>query len=186
MTSALDGADPGSESGAGTPMPSGSDAGPDSDGSQFMISQTASWIVNADTKAGLLLTAVAVLGAALAGQISSTLKRSTELDIRLGSALVLFAAAAVVLGISVFHIYRVLIPRTGPTASESRFSWPWLSQRSPQDLLGRNPGGLRLEAWAQAVTLAAIASAKFSAFRTALRFAIIGGVFLLAGSVVGF
>jgi hypothetical protein len=157
----------------------------DTDG-QFMITQTSSWIVNADAKAGLLLAALAVLGAALTGQLQSTLRRYLVFGVREVAALVLFAVAVAMLGISVFYIYRVLIPRLDETSSESRFSWPWVSQQAPDLILRREPGGVRREAWVQAVALSGIARAKFSAFRAALQFAIIGSVFLLAGSVVGF
>ncbi|GAA1251954.1 hypothetical protein GCM10009609_14110 [Pseudonocardia aurantiaca] len=151
-----------------------------------MITQTSSWIFNADAKAGLLLAALAVLGAALTGQLQSTLRGYLVFGVREVAGLVLFAVAAAMLGISVFYIYRVLVPRLDETSSESRFSWPWVSQQALDLIFRREPGGVRREAWVQAVALSGIARAKFSAFRAALQFAIIGSVFLLAGSVVGF
>lgn len=160
-------------------------AAPSSSDGQFMITQVSTWISNADTKAGLLLTALAIAGGAW---FTSLKNLSDELvDARRIAALVVLILAGAWLVVSIYFVVRVLVPRTStPPTMDLWYSWPWLAQLdiTAMPLRGGAPGDDD-GAWIQAVVLAKIARDKFRAFRSALLTAVVGSVLMLVSSVIG-
>jgi hypothetical protein len=148
---------------------------------EFAITSFSSWIVSADTKAGLLSAATALLVGALAGErahLAAAAKSESGIAI---AVLALFAFTVAALLVTAAFLGGVLYPRRSRLV-ESRFSWPRhvaLPLDIPQ-LVGstRDEHTIASEAWLQATALASIAQSKFRAFQIAL--------IVFAFSVLGF
>lgn len=135
------------------------------------------WVRNADTKAGLLAAATAVLVGALAQQ-TGTLGTFLAPETRLETVvLVLLVATGGGMLTTTVFLGHALIPRT-PTSSEvpNRFSWPDMAEADPAQLRRGDQAAAAHEAWCQAHTVAIIAKRKFDAIRRAVWS--LGGSFL--------
>lgn len=149
------------------PCTSASDTSVDDvDDALHAIDTMTTWVTHADTKAGLLATAVAVVIAAIAQD------RDTISDVVRASGAAEVISAAILAGIGGLLLVAVVAlgvavtPRTRLDSRPTRFGLPTLA----------SPGWTRTyvprseisdEAWLQATTLARIANRKFSFIRTA-------------------
>jgi hypothetical protein len=137
-----------------------------------VIEQTGEWIRNADTKTGLLATAISVLIAATAGNMH----RKQFTAWHSVSGVVSICAGGIFLGcaiLAVVHMLAVVIPRTKVAGSISRFSWPWLAAHTEAEINSQvRRIGARREAWAQAKALADIARAKHHHFKRAVAWSV--------------
>lgn len=130
------------------------------------IGTMTTWVTHADTKAGLLAAAVAVVLAAMAQD------REMIGDVARSAGTAEIVSAVVLVGIGIAVIVAVIAlgtavtPRHRTDSSPARFGLPTLA----------DPGWTRTraaradvadEAWVQAVALAQIASRKFSQVRVA-------------------
>lgn len=137
---------------------------------RLSIEQTSEWIRSADTKTGLLGAALAIVVSIIPEAVTKQQILDTFDSARgflVGAALVTMLSALVMAG---YFMMRVLVPRLNAAAGGSRFSWPWVAQRSVSQLLALEPQTARAEAWSQARTLALIARDKHRSFAWALRF----------------
>jgi hypothetical protein len=145
------------------------DEGPCADGladALQMITNTGTWINNADTKAGLLAAAVAVLVAALAQQTSVLTQVLHAHSRHVWVAFSILVGLVVDLCTSVAALGLALRPRTPHPQTPSRFSFPTIASpawtRWPEDR-----DQVAAEAWTQAHLLARIAVGKFRALKVA-------------------
>lgn len=156
---------------------------PDPADAFFAINHFAAWVSNADTKAGFVAAAAAVLGGGLVSQIPRMTTLLPFCGLREWSSLALIAAAGVALLFTLVFLMVSLRPR-GYVESFSRFSWPDVSQ-TPLEVLVQAPShDVRREAWQQARNLAIIAAWKFSAVRRSLWCLAAAAAFGLAWSLV--
>lgn len=132
---------------------------------EFVIGQTGEWIRSADTKAGLLFGALAVLLGWLStstGELHGL--RSGQLH-RLDT--IALAGCAVLLAVAIVLLVLVLLPRRA-TPPTTRYAWPLINKMSIDDILELTPTTRREEAWKQGKQLAQIASRKHFWFTAAL------------------
>lgn len=151
---------------------------------EFAITQFSSWIVSADTKAGLLSAATALLIGGLIGErgnLAVAVRGHTGIDT---AVLALLALTGVALVVTAGFLVGVLYPRKAPLP-ESRFAWPRHVAPSPPDMTRlvteeHDQAVIATEAWLQATALASIAGSKFGAFKIALiAFAVSAASFLV-------
>jgi hypothetical protein len=149
---------------------------------EFVIGQTGDWIRSADTKAGLLFGALAVLsgwlGSSAEGLRGLWSGQPHQLD-----ALIALAGCVVLLAVANVLLVGVLIPRRSTDAA-TRYAWPSVSKKSLDDLLALTPETRREEAWKQAKQLAEIASRKHDLFAVAVWFSIGSVLCFLTWSVL--
>lgn len=155
---------------------------------RLTLEQSGEWIRAADAKTGLLGAALAVLVAAITAKFDRAhVAHWSDFP---GDAIKagLLAVTLFSLVKSAYNMKNVLIPRTQPGSERTRYSWPWVESASIEELVQLPHSTSRREAWVQAKTLAAIAKAKHSNFKIALRWsAITTGFFLLwVGSLAWF
>jgi hypothetical protein len=169
-----------SGSGTSTPSPAGIEQHDPGEDVRLVIEQTGEWIRNADTKTGLLATAVSVLVAAGASKM-----QHTEITTWSHSATGILALAAggaflFAVAIAASHMLAVLLPRTTVATDPSRFSWPWISGRSQIEIDSQVASvTARREAWIQAKTLADIAKVKHHYFKRAVAWSAVSAGFFL-------
>lgn len=131
------------------------------------------WIQNADTKAGLLSAALAVVLGAMAqqGKVLGDVLRPNHLGE--WAALVLLCCLGFTVLVATISLALVLTPRTPPPQEPSRFGFPTVAsdewKHSPAT---RAQAGA--EAWGQAQVLALIAARKYATLRFAARSVFLG------------
>ena len=158
-----------------------------SDDAQFTIVQNSEWIRNADTKAGFLLAALAVVVSNATSLARGLIDRSANTGGHVITGIVLAFSAIILLTTAAGFIVKVLIPRIGPASFvESRFAWPWLATQTADAVSRRGPSSIRQEGWMQAIVLGRIVKAKLSAFRIALIFASAGAFLLLIAAALSY
>jgi hypothetical protein len=146
------------------------------------MDQFARWITNADTKAGLLAAALAILTGWVAQRMGTVVHRLppgslVEWIVLLG---LLTSAAAIVL--STAFLVCAVIPRVHEPRLFSRYSWPSVAGASVADLVLTERRSEREESWQTAHILASIARRKFRHVRRAFLWWTLGTLsFLLAG-----
>ncbi|MFD4641669.1 Pycsar system effector family protein [Lentzea sp. NPDC058436] len=150
---------------------------------QFVITVVGNWIVNADTKAGLLATANAVLGGVVASQRSSLRSAFNPKSPTPWWELPIAGLVALSFLISMVALVAVLRPRirTGPY---SRYSWPAVANLSAEDVLSRARRNPEAEAWRTARDLSLIARRKFLWLRVAIFSWAVTGVLSLSWVVL--
>lgn len=140
------------------------------------LSTIGSWVNNADTKIGLLATALTVL---TCGAVRQRPRVAAIFDagVHLRGGLALGALAVCVAAIVVAGscLYRALRPRL-TNGAPSRFAFPCLATADLVALRDVDPVAVREEAWIQAKTLSQIVNAKYEGFRCALRAGLVAGV----------
>ena len=157
---------------------------------EFAITSFSSWIVSADTKAGLLSAGTALLVGALVGERGNLVTAAHGEGAVDFAVLWLIALTAAALLTTAGSLAAVLYPRKSPTPT-SRFVWPHLVN-SPRDMsrfVGQvhDDAAIALEAWNQARALASIAHTKFKVFKTALiAFAVSATAFIALAGVSAF
>ncbi len=140
------------------------------------LSTIGPWVNNADTKIGLLATALTVLTCAAVRQrlrVEALLEEGVHLRGGLAlTALVLCALAIVFADVCLFRALRPRLTNSAP----SRFAFPHLAIADLATLVGADPAAVRAEAWIQAQTLSQIVNCKYKCFRTALSAGLLAGV----------
>jgi hypothetical protein len=133
---------------------------------EFVIAQTSDWVRNADTKAGLLFTGLAILLGAVAKD-AHELRALWNPELEHSTALWFLASAALLLTVSIGFLIAVLLPRTKSVES-TRYAWSWVANASLSEIEQLDPSDLRTEAWCQARALARIAAFKYHYFMLAV------------------
>lgn len=134
---------------------------------EFVIAHTGEWIRGADTKAGLSLTALTVLLAAISREASSVKFLWTD-NSRTPPAIWLLIVSILALVAALVAATLVVVPRASRSAVANRFSWPWLATVTAREASAMPRETAREEAWQQAVVLAVIASRKYAWLRASL------------------
>ncbi|SHG07780.1 Pycsar system effector family protein [Streptoalloteichus hindustanus] len=163
------------DAGRGEPAPevSTQDSSPSTEDARFAINHFATWIGNADTKAGLLAAATTVLAGALVGQRSAvvaTLARPTGWQV---VALVALALSAVGVVVTTLFLIRAVAPHVRQDGF-SRYSWPTVADADLTALLAGQREDDRREAWLSALTLARIVRRKYANLRCAFATWLVG------------
>ena len=124
------------------------------------VGYAGGWVNNADTKAGLLSAAVAVVIAATsqqAGAIKAVARFKHSSDV---VAFTLFCLLGVAVTVALIALATALVPRTPPPQMSSRFGFPTLASPgwTPSPVTRAEAAD---EAWNQARVLSTIAQRKF-------------------------
>lgn len=130
------------------------------------IGYAGMWINNADTKAGLLSAALAVVVAAATQQsrvIGDVLRPGGGGE---WAALVVLCLLGLAIVVGVVALGLVITPRTPPPAAPSRFGFPTLASHGWRHVPATRAQAAE-EAWGQAHVLSRIATRKFAALRVA-------------------
>lgn len=140
------------------------------------LSTIGPWVNNADTKIGLLATALTVLTCGAVRQ-RPRVEAMYDAAFHIRGVLALTALVVCVVAIVVAGscLYRALRPRL-TNGSPSRFAFPHLATADLDKLADMDPAAVRKEAWIQAQTLCQIVNAKYKCFRNALRAGLVAGV----------
>jgi hypothetical protein len=148
------------------------------------LSTIGPWVNNADTKIGLLATALTVL---TCGAVRQRPRVEALVDggvhLRGGLALAALVVCVIAVVVAGACLYRALRPRL-TTDDPSRFAFPHLATADLGTLADMDPATVRKEAWIQAQTLAQIVNAKYECFRSALRAGLVAGVAFVAWLVL--
>jgi hypothetical protein len=139
------------------------------------LSTIGPWVNNADTKIGLLATALTILtcGAVRQGARVEALV-DAGFHIRGGLALAALVVCVVAIVVAASYLCRALRPRL-TNGAPSRFAFPHLATADLGTLVDMDPAGVRKEAWIQAQTLSQIVNAKYECFRSALGAGLVAG-----------
>lgn len=140
------------------------------------LSTIGPWVNNADTKIGLLGTALTVLTCGAVRQrrrVEALFDEGIHFRGAVALAALLLCVIAIVVGGAC--LYRALRPRL-TNGTPSRFAFPHLATADLEALADMDPAAVRKEAWVQAQTLSQIVSAKYEGFRSALRAGLVAGV----------
>ncbi len=144
------------------------------------LSTIGPWVNNADTKIGLLATALTVLTSGVVRQRSRVEALFDEgFHIRGGLALAALVVCVVAIVVAAACLYRALKPRL-TNGDPSRFAFPHLATADVKTLADMDPAAVREEAWTQVQTLSQIVNAKYECFRSALRAGLVAGVAFVA------
>lgn len=139
------------------------------------MNHIGSWVNNADTKIGLLATALTVLTGGVVRQRSQFETLVTDHPgLRGWTAVVLLAVSAAALLVAGWWLFRALMPRL-TNDKPSRFAFPHLAHDDLDTLVAHDPAAVRRDAWTQAKTLSQIVLDKYCCFRHALTFGVIAG-----------
>lgn len=151
------------------------DAGTGWEDAELVIQETGNWIRNADTKATVLAAALALTISTSVTHCAGVLAAYHDRGGSIGRWIIIVASlvAAATLLLSIFNVYKTLVPRTTPETAFNRFGWPSIAT-CPHPPTKLEPGALRDDAWRQCYQLALIAQGKFRHFKFAL------GSFLVA------
>jgi hypothetical protein len=151
-------------------------ATPPSDDAYLAITTVGPWVNNADTKIGLLATALTVLTAGVVRQ-RHTVETVIDTGVgwRAGIALCLLGVCVVALVIAGACLFKALKPRL-TNAGPSRFAFPHLADADLDELARHDPEAIRREAWLQAKTLAGIVRDKYRCFSNALTWGVVSGI----------
>ncbi|MCP2260895.1 hypothetical protein LX15_004615 [Streptoalloteichus tenebrarius] len=133
---------------------------------RFAMTHFASWIGNADTKAGLLAAATTVLAGAVVGQRAAVVAALTRPTGWRVVALVGLGLSVVGVVVTTLFLIRAVAPRVRQDGF-SRYSWPTVADTSLSGLMATDPEGDRREAWLSALTLARIVRRKYANLRCA-------------------
>jgi hypothetical protein len=151
---------------------------------RFVIDHVASWITNADLKAGLLATGLIFAIGVLADQRAAIARQLLFRSATDGVAVAAAAAAIFAFLRSALYVARTVSPRVESTPA-NRFSWPSLADADVDELLGASAETVRREAWEHARQLARITRVKFAAVAVAVHWFCVGGGFLAAWAFLG-
>ncbi|MFF7574870.1 hypothetical protein ACFZBE_07730 [Streptomyces sp. NPDC008061] len=146
---------------------------------RFTLEQIGEWIRSADTKAGLLAPALALLISPAFDNFNKKQLTNFLDSPRDFVGALLFFGFGTTFGVAASFIASVLIPRTQHAVRSSRYSWPWICGIDLQVLTSLSPSESRAEAWAQAKNLAQIAQWKHKYFKLALRATMANAAFLI-------
>lgn len=139
-------------------------AGQETQDAYFAIEQFTAWINSADTKAGFLSAALAVVvnGIVLASDTGAGGLRhfGGQGPVEVAAFALAALSAAICTGTLVLAIY----PRI-QQQPYSRYSWPSVAESTPQALAASTSVANRDEAWATARSLALITRAKYRYLR---------------------
>lgn len=141
---------------------------PPPDDAYLALTTNGGWINNADTKNGLLATALAALTIAAVKQrphVEALV--DAGVDRRGTVALVLIAAAGVFILAAGFWLFHALRPQLG-NDTPSRFAFPHLAKADLKNYEVYDAEDIRREAFVQAQTLARIGLGKYERFSKAL------------------
>jgi hypothetical protein len=141
---------------------------PPPDDAYLALTTNGGWINNADTKNGLLATALAALTIAAVKQrprVEALV--DADVDRRGVVAVVLITVAAVFILLAGYWLFQALRPRLG-NDTPSRFAFPHLANVDIRDYAGYDAEDVRREALVQAQALAQIGLAKYQRFSKAL------------------
>lgn len=157
---------------------------PPPDDAYLALSTNGTWINNADTKNGLLATALAALTIAAVKQRPRVeVLVDGGIDRRGAVALALIAVAAVSVLVAGYWLFEALRPRLG-NDTNSRFAFPHLAEADLDDYAVYDAEDVRREALLQAQTLARIGLAKYIRFSNALVCTAIAGLAFLGWLLV--
>lgn len=148
------------------------------------LSTIGPWVNNADTKIGLLATALTVLTCGAVRQ-RPRVEALVDAGVHLRGTLALAAFVVCVVAIVVAGscLYRALRPRL-TNGDASRFAFPHLATADLDTLVDMDSAAVREEAWIQAQTLSQIVNAKYECFRSALGAGLVAGVAFVAWLVL--
>lgn len=131
-----------------------------SDDARFAITQFSFWINNADAKAGLLATAVALLVVSVVSQKSSIVELFPLTTATHRISFISLCLASLLLTFSVGALFLTLKPRR-MHSEFSRYSWVAVSKETPKSMLTRARFETeRADAWETAIVLAKIVERK--------------------------
>ncbi|WP_204072741.1 Pycsar system effector family protein [Planotetraspora phitsanulokensis] len=153
---------------------------PDSADAHFAISQFSAWIMNADTKAGVLAAALAILINGLLGQKIAITALLPPRNVAAWLPLTALTGSAICIIAASMHLILAVRPKIRQDEF-SRYSWPSVSKSTISQLVSRGTDTDREEAWKTAHTLASIAEIKFRRLRVAFIWWLIAALLLLLG-----
>ncbi len=131
------------------------------------IGYAGTWINNADTKAGLLAAALAVVVAGATQQaeaMSDALRPGDGSEV---AALILLCLLGAAVATATVGLALATIPRTPPPQAPSRFGFPTLASHGWRHVPATRAQAAA-EAWGQAQVLAGIAARKYVRLRVAM------------------
>jgi Family of unknown function (DUF5706) len=138
----------------------------DNQDAYFAISQFTSWISSADTKAGFLSAALAVVAGSVISESSAHFTGTARSGPRAWCASTLLGLAMAATFVCALYLLLTVYPRVREQRS-SRYSWPSVAAQTERALVESNYRTDREEAWATAKSLALIAQDKFRYLRRA-------------------
>jgi hypothetical protein len=158
-----------------------------------MLATTQEIIRYADTKLGLLLTAVAVTAPTLQNHVLWLASRWDLASTRAVLTVVIGGAGVSLMAVAVGLAASGLMPRLrrpGPVSghphgSLNRFAWPTLTKTTPTAILALPDAQVREEAASQILALSVIAQRKFRRFGAGLGSAVVGGALVVTSGLVG-
>lgn len=144
------------------------------------LDSVAGWVTAAETKTGLLATALTVLAGVVASKRAQALASlQGELSCREVAVLIPYGVCLMSLVASGAFLVAALRARTEPGAP-SRFAFPYLATADIDKLMTDDGQEIRREAWSQAQTLARIAMRKYKHFNVALTLGLVSaGTFVV-------
>jgi hypothetical protein len=152
---------------------------PPPDDAYLALTTYGGWINNADTKNGLLATALAALTIAAVRQrprVEALV--DAGVDRRGAVALALLGVAAASILVAGYWLFQALRPRLG-NETASRFSFPYLAVADLTEYAVYDAQDVRREALVQAQTLARIGLGKYTRFSNALSCTSVAGLAFL-------
>lgn len=165
-------------------QPSRSNDASPSEAAKLAVTQFSLWVTNADAKAGLLATALAILGGVIVGREDSINQRFPPRTISGWAAGVSYYLSVALVILAVFFLSRVLKPRR-VSQYFSRYSWPIVASLAEGDFVDAAlKGDGEREAWKTAYTLALIAHFKMRNLSRAIGAATAASAFLLISTTL--
>jgi len=131
------------------------------------IGYAGTWINNADTKAGLLAAALAVVVAGATQQSEAIQDALRPANGGEAVALVLLCLLGATVAIATLGLALATLPRTPPPQAPSRFGFPTLASPGWRHVPATRAQAAT-EAWAQAQVLSRIAARKYATLRVAV------------------
>jgi hypothetical protein len=132
------------------------------------LTATGPWVNNADTKIGLLATALTVLTTGVVRQRPRVESLGNGgVDVRGALALACLAVSAALIVLAGYWLFRALRPRL-VNSKPSRFAFPHLAGADLATLTDADPVAVRKEAWIQVKTLSQVILNKYTYFSKAL------------------
>jgi hypothetical protein len=168
-----------------SPRPKTSSAQPavgyDWDDAKVALTETGSWIKNADTKVTILAAVLGVSITTLASRSDVIVSALKAQDSRAGGVLIIAVIVALISGsVCIFFVGAALRPRVRSVSTTNRFSWPALASLDSPPV--SFPSETRSkDAWEQTHALSQIAKAKYRALGRALFFFL---TFVVSAAVV--
>jgi hypothetical protein len=158
-----------------------------------MLSTAQEAIRYADTKLGLLLTAVAVTAPTLQDHVLWLTDRWNADSLRAVATVVVGGTGVTLMAAAVAFTASGLMPRlhrpppVDPQAGRelNRFAWPTLTNATAAELTALPNAEVRAEAARQLIALSGIASRKFRRFAIGLGCAVVGSAAVVLSGLVG-